>query len=139
LLPNNTASETNLHKSGAVRSVDWKFITGAPVGRRLGVYVTLDKTFQNIILNRKYGSPSYCQIFFLIAFLEGGLYYRGGNKSLARPGRKQSNVSVRMAYISFGALPCWKKKKLDDISRLDVVEIARIPDMLPSLFPFWSG
>jgi len=44
-----------------------------------------------------------------------------------------------MAYISFGALPCWKKKKLDDISRLDVVEIARIPDMLPSLFPFWSG
>jgi len=26
---------------------------------------------------------------------------------------------------------------LDDNSRLDVVEIA--PDMLPSLFPFWSG
>jgi len=26
------------------------------------------------------------------------------------------------------------KKKLDDISRLDVVEIARIPDMLTSLF-----
>jgi len=40
--------------------------------------------------------------------------------------------------ISFGALPC-KKKKLDDSSRLDVVEIARIPDMLPSLFPSWSG
>jgi len=30
-------------------------------------------------------------------------------------------------------------KKLDDSSRLDVVEIARIPDMLPSLFPSWSG
>jgi len=28
-----------------------------------------------------------------------------------------------------------KKKKLDDSSRLDVVEIARVPDMLPSLFP----
>jgi len=27
------------------------------------------------------------------------------------------------------------KKKLDDSSRLDVVEIARVPDMLPSLFP----
>ena len=26
-----------------------------------------------------------------------------------------------------------EKKKLDDSSRLDVVEIARVPDMLPSL------
>ena len=32
------------------------------------------------------------------------------DKSLARPGRKQSNASVRMAWISFGALPCKKKK-----------------------------
>ena len=31
------------------------------------------------------------------------------------------------------------KKKLDDSSRLDFVEIARVPDMLPSLFPSWSG
>jgi hypothetical protein len=31
------------------------------------------------------------------------------------------------------------KKKLDDNSRLDVVEISRVPDMLPSLFPSWSG
>jgi hypothetical protein len=29
LLPNNTASETFLNKSGAVRSVDWIFITEA--------------------------------------------------------------------------------------------------------------
>jgi len=28
--------------------------------------------------------------------------------------------------------------ELDDSSRLDVVEIARVPDMLPSLFPSWS-
>ena len=35
------------------------------------------------------------------------------------------NVSVRMASISLGALPC-RKKKLDDSSRLDVVEIARV-------------
>ena len=34
------------------------------------------------------------------------------DKSLARPGRKQANVSVRMAWISFGALPCKKKKTL---------------------------
>jgi hypothetical protein len=40
--------------------------------------------------------------------------YRGV-KSLARLGRKQTYVSVRMARISFGALPC-RKKKLD-ISR----------------------
>jgi len=32
-----------------------------------------------------------------------------------------------------------EEKKLDDSSRLDVVEIARIPDMLPSLFPSWLG
>ena len=31
-----------------------------------------------------------------------------------------------------------KKKKLDS-SHLDVVEIALVPDMLPSLFPSWSG
>ena len=65
-------------------------------------------------------------------------YYRGADKSLARPGRKQANVSVRMAWIYFGALPCRGKKKFDDSSRLDVVEIARVPDMLPSLFPSFS-
>ena len=30
-------------------------------------------------------------------------------------------------------------KKLNDSSRLDVVEIVRVPDILPSLFPSWSG
>ena len=28
---------------------------------------------------------------------------------------------------------------LNDSSRLDVVEIAFVPEMLPSLFPSWSG
>ena len=64
--------------------------------------------------------------------------YRGANKSLAGPRRKQAIVSVRMVWISFGALPC-RKKKLDDSSRLDVVENARFPDMLLSLFHAWSG
>ena len=64
--------------------------------------------------------------------------YRGADKSLARPGRKQSNASVRMAWISSGALPC-RKYNSDDSSGPDFVEIARVPDMLPSLFPFWSG
>ena len=36
--------------------------------------------------------------------------------------------------------PCLAgKKKLDESSRLDVVEIADIPDTLPSLFHSWSG
>ena len=36
--------------------------------------------------------------------------YRSPDKFLARPGRKQANVSVRMAWIAFGALPCGEKK-----------------------------
>ena len=66
------------------------------------------------------------------------MLYRGADKSLARPGRKQVNVSVRMAWISFGALPCGGGG-LNDNSRLDFVEIARVPDIFPSLFPLWSG
>ena len=41
-----------------------------------------------------------------------GVYYfvyRSADKSLSRPGRKQANVSVRMAWISFDALPCRKR------------------------------
>jgi hypothetical protein len=32
-----------------------------------------------------------------------------------------------------------QEKIPDDTSRLDVVDIARVPDMLPSMFPSWSG
>ena len=41
----------------------------------------------------------------------------------------------------FPSAPCLAggKKKLDDSSRLDVVEITRVPDTLPSLFPSCSG
>jgi hypothetical protein len=43
-------------------------------------------------------------------------------------------------WREFPSAPCLVgKKKLDDSVRLDVVEIARVPDMLPSLFPSWSG
>jgi hypothetical protein len=31
------------------------------------------------------------------------------------------------------------KKQLDESSRLDVVEIARVPDTLPNFFTSWSG
>jgi len=44
-------------------------------------------------------------------------------------------------WRKFPSAPCLagEKKKLDDSSRPDVVEIARVPDMLPSLFPSCSG
>jgi len=43
-------------------------------------------------------------------------------------------------WREFPSAPCLAgKKKLDDSSRLDVVEITRVPDMLPSLFASWSG
>jgi len=43
-------------------------------------------------------------------------------------------------WREFPSAPCLAgEKKLDDNSRLDVVEIARVPYMLPSLFPSWSG
>jgi len=44
-------------------------------------------------------------------------------------------------WREFPSAPCLTggKKKLDDSSRLDVVEIARVPDMLPSLFPAWPS
>jgi len=43
-------------------------------------------------------------------------------------------------WREFPLVPCLVgKEKLDDSSRLDVVEIARVPDMLVSLFPSWPG
>jgi len=43
-------------------------------------------------------------------------------------------------WLEFPSAPCLaKKKKIDDISRLDVVEIARVHDMLPGLFSFPVG
>jgi hypothetical protein len=40
----------------------------------------------------------------------------------------------------FPSAPCLAgKKKLDDISRLDVVEIAPVPDMFPSFISFLVG
>jgi len=45
-----------------------------------------------------------------ICYHSNNVLYRGADKSLARPGRKQAKVSVRMAWISFGAFPCRRKK-----------------------------
>ena len=41
-------------------------------------------------------------------------------------------------WREFPSAPCLaRKKQPDDSSRLNVVEMARVPDMLPSLFPSW--
>ena len=53
LLSNNTASETFLHESGAVQSVDWIFIIRAPAWRWLDDYVTLGKTFYKRLLEQE--------------------------------------------------------------------------------------
>jgi len=44
-------------------------------------------------------------------------------------------------WREFPSAPCLalQEEKLDNSSHLDFVEIARIPDMLLSLFPSWSG
>ena len=44
-------------------------------------------------------------------------------------------------WREFPSTPCLaEEKKLDDSSSLDDVEIAPVPDMLPSfLFPSWSS
>jgi len=40
----------------------------------------------------------------------------------------------------FPSAPCLaERKKIDDSLRLDFVEIAHVPDMLPSLLLSWSG
>jgi len=43
-------------------------------------------------------------------------------------------------WREFPSVPCLAgEKKLDDSSRLNVVEFVRVPDVLPSLFPSWLG
>jgi len=67
LLPNNTASETSLHKPGAMRSVDWIFIFGSPAWRRPGECMAVGKTFYNLIFKQEaVTAPSSCQSFFLM-------------------------------------------------------------------------
>jgi len=43
-------------------------------------------------------------------------------------------------WLEFPSALCLalQEKKLDESSGLDVVEIARVPDMIPSLLPSWS-
>ena len=70
-LPKNTGSEPFLHKSGAVRIVDWIFITGAPAWRRLGENVKMNTMFYRLLFKQELVSASsYRHIFFRITFLD---------------------------------------------------------------------
>ena len=71
LLPNNTVSETFLHKLGAVRSVDWMFIIWAPTFAVTGRIRDIgQQVLQSSSLTGSSNTASYSHIFFLIAFLE---------------------------------------------------------------------
>ena len=58
----------------------------------------------------EFGLLATALLLLLLVFFCSGctVQYRRAGNSLARPGRKQANVSVRMVWISFGALPCRK-------------------------------
>ena len=68
-------------------------------------------------------NASRWQMGFNLAFK--GLKWATQFLTMAYDGACSPNVSVRMAWISFGALPC-RKEKLDDSSRIQVVEIASV-------------
>ena len=57
-------------------------------------------TFYRLV-QRYEGSNTAPRAFIII--------YTGADKSFVRPGRKKANVSVRIVWISFGALPSRKK------------------------------
>ena len=60
---------------------------------------------------------------------------------ISPPPDQEGNMLMFLSeWREFHSAPCLaRKKNLDDSSRLHVVEIARVPDMLPSFFPSWSG
>ena len=62
----------------------------------------------------------------------------GVDKSLARPGRKQANASVRMARISFGALPCRKKKLMRAHVSMLLKSRASLTCLRACFLPGWS-
>ena len=63
LLPNNTASETLLHKPEAVLSVEWVFFTGVPAWWWLDEYVTLDKTFYKLLFKQEVVASPHTSTF----------------------------------------------------------------------------
>ena len=58
----------------------------------------------------------------------------------SQPDQEGNKLIFLSEWREFPSAPCLAgKNELSDSSRLDDVEIAHVPDMLPSLFPSWSG
>ena len=89
-----------------------------PLGTALTHYLINGKIFGG-------GSNIFNIICVFLSSQQTSVWYRSADKSLARPGRKQANVSVRMAWISFGALPCRKKKTLWQLASRCCWNVAR--------------
>jgi len=53
--------------------------------------------------------------------------------------QEENKLMFLSEWLEFPSVLCLAEKKVNDSSRLDVVEIARVPDMLPNLFPSWLG
>ena len=75
LLPNNTASETFLYKSGALRSFDWIFNIGAPSCRWLGQYLAMNERFYNLLFKQEVAAAQLLPDF-LYHISRGGLYFK---------------------------------------------------------------
>jgi hypothetical protein len=82
LLPNKTASETFLHKSGAVRSVDRISTKGAPAWRLTGEYVLLEKPFTIFYSNRKKQQLKLLPNFLPYRSTLRGLYWKYNNDTI---------------------------------------------------------
>ena len=106
-----------LHNSSSVTTGEWLRL-GKTAGRSARLWSSTEFVF--LVVECLSG---FCAVRRVLRFIEPRhmqtfrrlqkqlmVLYRGADKSLARPGRKQANVSVRMAWIYFGALPCRKKK-----------------------------
>jgi len=66
-------------QSGAVRSVDWIFIVGAPDWRYMGKYVTLDRTFYSLLLKQKAVAAQLLPHFVAYRVARGVLDYKYSN------------------------------------------------------------
>jgi len=86
----------------------------------------------------RYGNTKSASPCCVTTTVSTSTLYRGADKSLARPGRKQANVSVRMAWISFGALPCRSKNLMTPRVSMLLKSHASLT-RFRACFPFWSG
>jgi len=71
-------------------------------------------------------------------WLPTSITYRGADKSLAQPGRKQANASVRMAWISLGALPCKKRNLMTACISILLKTCTSLTYFRACFFPGWA-